>query len=89
VLLLVALALFVLSSLRVQLGAVVMDAKFEFLSAALLLLLRSLELADKVRNLVISAGLRRSGRSPAMSAEASLQYLMRLVDAFRGYHAAV
>jgi phosphoserine phosphatase RsbU/P len=48
VLLLVALTLFVLSSLRVQLGSVLMDAKFEFLSAALLLLLLSLELADKV-----------------------------------------
>ena len=49
VLLLVALALFVLSSLRVQLSTdIVLDAKFELLSAALLLLLLSLELADKV-----------------------------------------
>jgi sigma-B regulation protein RsbU (phosphoserine phosphatase) len=49
VLLLLALALFVLSSLRVQVSDnVVLDAKFELLSAALLLLLLSLELADKV-----------------------------------------
>src|SRR5262249_36130568 len=49
VLLLLALALFVLSSLRVQVSAgVVLDAKFELLSAGLLLLLLSLELADKV-----------------------------------------
>jgi phosphoserine phosphatase RsbU/P len=49
VLLLVALALFVLSSLRVSVGdAFVLDAKFEWLSALLFLLLLSLELADKV-----------------------------------------
>jgi len=49
VLLLITLALFVLSSLRFQLGNdFVFDAKFEWLSAALLLLLLSLELADKV-----------------------------------------
>jgi phosphoserine phosphatase RsbU/P len=49
VLLLLALALFILSSLRVQLSHdIVLDAKFELLSAALLLLLLSLELADKV-----------------------------------------
>jgi len=49
VLLLIALALFILSSLRVQLSNdIVLDAKFELLSAALLLLLLSLELADKV-----------------------------------------
>jgi sigma-B regulation protein RsbU (phosphoserine phosphatase) len=49
VLLLIALALFILSSLRVQVSHdIVLDAKFELLSAALLLLLLSLELADKV-----------------------------------------
>jgi phosphoserine phosphatase RsbU/P len=49
VLLLVALLLFVLSSLRIQLSdRIVLDAKFELLSAGLLLLLLSLELADKV-----------------------------------------
>ena len=49
VLLLVALALFVLSSLRVSVGdAFVLDAKFEWISALLFLLLLSLELADKV-----------------------------------------
>ena len=49
VLLLVALALFILSSLRVHVGdAFVLDVKFEFLSALLFLLLLSLELADKV-----------------------------------------
>jgi sigma-B regulation protein RsbU (phosphoserine phosphatase) len=49
VLLLVAIALFVLSSLRVSIGdAFVLDAKFEWFSALLFLLLLSLELADKV-----------------------------------------
>jgi sigma-B regulation protein RsbU (phosphoserine phosphatase) len=49
VLLLVAVTLFVLSSSRVRLdNNVVLDAKFEWLSALLLLLLLSLELADKV-----------------------------------------
>jgi sigma-B regulation protein RsbU (phosphoserine phosphatase) len=49
VLLLVALALFILSSLRVQVGdAFTLDVKFEWFSALLLLLLLSLELADKV-----------------------------------------
>jgi sigma-B regulation protein RsbU (phosphoserine phosphatase) len=49
VLLLVALVLFILSSLRVSIGdAFILDVKFEWLSALLLLLLLSLELADKV-----------------------------------------
>src|SRR5271170_3323493 len=49
VLLLVAVTLFVLSSVRFRLDDnVVLDAKFEWFSAALLLLLLSLELADKV-----------------------------------------
>jgi len=49
VLLLVALALFVLSSLGVHFGDLfIFDAKFEWFSALLLLLLLSLELADKV-----------------------------------------
>jgi phosphoserine phosphatase RsbU/P len=48
VLLLVALTLFVLSSGRVRIDDFVLDAKFEWLSALLLLLLLSLELADKV-----------------------------------------
>jgi phosphoserine phosphatase RsbU/P len=49
VLLLVAIALFILSSLRVSLGNdFVLDAKFEWFSALLFLLLLSLELADKV-----------------------------------------
>jgi sigma-B regulation protein RsbU (phosphoserine phosphatase) len=49
VLLLVALALFLLSSLGVRFGDFfVFDAKFEWFSALLLLLLLSLELADKV-----------------------------------------
>jgi len=48
VLLLVALALFVLSSGRVRIDDFVLDAKFEWFSALLLLLLLSLELADKV-----------------------------------------
>jgi sigma-B regulation protein RsbU (phosphoserine phosphatase) len=48
-LLLVALALFLLSSLGVRFGDLfVFDAKFEWFSALLLLLLLSLELADKV-----------------------------------------
>ncbi len=49
VLLLIAIALFVLSSLRVSVGdAFVLDAKFQWFSALLFLLLLSLELADKV-----------------------------------------
>jgi sigma-B regulation protein RsbU (phosphoserine phosphatase) len=49
VLLLVAVTLFVLSSVRFQIDKdFVFDAKFEWLSALLLLLLLSLELADKV-----------------------------------------
>ena len=49
VLLLVALTLFILSSMRFQLNNnFVLDAKFEWFSALLLLLLLSLELADKV-----------------------------------------
>jgi len=49
VLLLVALTLFILSSMRFQLSnSFVLDAKFEWFSALLLLLLLSLELADKV-----------------------------------------
>jgi phosphoserine phosphatase RsbU/P len=49
VLLLVALVLFILSSLRVSVGdAFTLDVKFEWFSALLLLLLLSLELADKV-----------------------------------------
>src|SRR6202048_2146895 len=49
VLLLVALTLFILSSMRFQLSnSFVFDAKFEWFSALLLLLLLSLELADKV-----------------------------------------
>jgi sigma-B regulation protein RsbU (phosphoserine phosphatase) len=48
VLLLVALALFVLSSGRVRIDTFILDAKFEWFSALLLLLLLSLELADKV-----------------------------------------
>src|SRR5271170_5440271 len=49
VLLLVALTLFILSSMRFQLSHdFVLDAKFEWFSALLLLLLLSLELADKV-----------------------------------------
>jgi phosphoserine phosphatase RsbU/P len=49
VLLLVALALFVLSSLNVHVGdAFTLDVKFEWFSALLFLLLLSLELADKV-----------------------------------------
>jgi phosphoserine phosphatase RsbU/P len=49
VLLLVAITLFVLSSMRFQIDKdFVFDAKFEWISALLLLLLLSLELADKV-----------------------------------------
>jgi phosphoserine phosphatase RsbU/P len=48
VLLLIAIALFVLSAIRMQVGSVVFDVKFEFLAALLFLLLLSLELADKV-----------------------------------------
>ena len=49
VLLLVALTLFIMSSMRFQLSNdFVLDAKFEWFSALLLLLLLSLELADKV-----------------------------------------
>jgi phosphoserine phosphatase RsbU/P len=48
VLLLIALVLFLLSSANIQFGSLILDVKFEFLSAALFLLLLSLELADKV-----------------------------------------
>src|SRR5579864_6721662 len=48
VLLLIAMAMFLLSALKVQIGSFVLDIKFEFVSAALFLLLLSLELADKV-----------------------------------------
>ncbi len=48
VLLLIAMAMFLLSALKVQIGTFVLDIKFEFVSAALFLLLLSLELADKV-----------------------------------------
>jgi phosphoserine phosphatase RsbU/P len=48
VLLLVALPLFLFSSVRMHVNGSVFDAKFEWLSAGLLLLLLSLELADKV-----------------------------------------
>jgi sigma-B regulation protein RsbU (phosphoserine phosphatase) len=48
VLLLAALVLFILSSLRVSFGDFALDIKFEWFSALLLLLLLSLELADKV-----------------------------------------
>jgi phosphoserine phosphatase RsbU/P len=48
VLLLIAIALFVLSAIRMQIGNLVFDVKFEFLAALLFLLLLSLELADKV-----------------------------------------
>jgi phosphoserine phosphatase RsbU/P len=48
VLLLVALGLFILSSLHARFGDFVLDVKFEWFSALLLLLLLSLELADKV-----------------------------------------
>lgn len=48
VLLLIAIALFVLSFIRMQIGMLIFDVKFEFLAALLFLLLLSLELADKV-----------------------------------------
>ena len=48
VLFLIALVMFLLSSLKIQVGGFFLDVKFEFLSAALFLLLLSLELADKV-----------------------------------------
>ena len=48
VLLLIALTLFLLSSIKMQFGSFVLDVKFEFFSAALFLLLLALELADKV-----------------------------------------
>jgi phosphoserine phosphatase RsbU/P len=48
VLLLIAMAMFLLSALKAQIGTFVLDIKFEFVSAALFLLLLSLELADKV-----------------------------------------
>ena len=48
VLLLIALALFVLSSIKMQFGSFILDVKFEFFAAFLFLLLLSLELADKV-----------------------------------------
>ena len=48
VLLLIAMAMFLLSAFKVQIGTFVLDIKFEFVSAALFLLLLSLELADKV-----------------------------------------
>jgi phosphoserine phosphatase RsbU/P len=48
VLLLIALVLFVLSSIKMQFGSFILDVKFEFFAAFLFLLLLSLELADKV-----------------------------------------
>jgi phosphoserine phosphatase RsbU/P len=48
VLLLVALVLFFLSTIKFQLGSFVLDVKFEFFAAFLFLILLSLELADKV-----------------------------------------
>jgi sigma-B regulation protein RsbU (phosphoserine phosphatase) len=45
---LIALLMFLLSSLKVRVGGFFLDVKFEFVSAALFLLLLSLELADKV-----------------------------------------
>jgi sigma-B regulation protein RsbU (phosphoserine phosphatase) len=48
VLLLIALTLFLLSSIKMQVGSFILDVKFEFFSAALFLLLLALELADKV-----------------------------------------
>jgi serine phosphatase RsbU (regulator of sigma subunit) len=48
VLFLIAIVMFLLSSLKVQIGGFFLDVKFEFVSAALFLLLLSLELADKV-----------------------------------------
>jgi len=48
VLLLIAVVMFLLSSLKLQIGSFFLDVKFEFVAAALFLLLLSLELADKV-----------------------------------------
>jgi sigma-B regulation protein RsbU (phosphoserine phosphatase) len=48
VLLLIAIVMFLLSSLKLQIGSFYLDIKFEFVAAALFLLLLSLELADKV-----------------------------------------
>ena len=48
VLLLIAIVMFLLSSLKLQIGSFFLDIKFEFVAAALFLLLLSLELADKV-----------------------------------------
>ena len=48
VLLLIALVLFVLSSIKMQFGSFILDVKFEFFAASLFLLLLALELADKV-----------------------------------------
>jgi sigma-B regulation protein RsbU (phosphoserine phosphatase) len=48
VLLLIAIALFLFAEFRFQFNSFVFDAKFEFLSGLLFLLLLSLELADKV-----------------------------------------
>jgi len=48
VLLLGAMVMFVLSSIKLQIGSFILDIKFEFFAAALFLLLLSLELADKV-----------------------------------------
>jgi sigma-B regulation protein RsbU (phosphoserine phosphatase) len=42
------MVMFLLSSFKLQIGSFVLDIKFEFLSAAIFLLLLSLELADKV-----------------------------------------
>ena len=47
VLLLIAIVMFLLSSLKLQIGSFYLDIKFEFVAAALFLLLLSLELADK------------------------------------------
>ena len=47
-LLLIALALFVLSSVKLRVGDFYFDIKFEFVAAVLFLLLLALELADKV-----------------------------------------
>jgi serine phosphatase RsbU (regulator of sigma subunit) len=48
VLLLGALVMLILSSIKVSIGSFALDIKFEFFSAAIFLLLLSLELADKV-----------------------------------------
>jgi phosphoserine phosphatase RsbU/P len=48
VLLLSALVMLILSSIKLQVGSFILDIKFEFLAAAMFLLLLSLELADKV-----------------------------------------